>query len=101
MDFVYTDDVARANLLAADSDVTDEVFNIGSGTETSLIELAHALQRTLGSSLPLEFGPQRDVNNVSRRLADTSAAARGLGWKADISLDEGLARLAEWWRSQK
>ncbi len=101
MDFVYTEDVARANLLAADSDVTDEVFNIGSGTETSLIELAHALQRAMGSALPPEFGPQRDVNNVSRRLADTSAAARRIGWKADVSLDEGLVRLVEWWRAQQ
>jgi UDP-glucose 4-epimerase len=101
MDFVYTEDIARANLLAAESDVTDEVFNIASGTETSLIELAHGLQRVMGSSLPLEFGPQRDVNGVVRRLADTSAAARGLGWKAEISLDEGLARLVDWWRAQQ
>jgi UDP-glucose 4-epimerase len=101
MDFVYTEDIARANLLAADSDVTDEVFNIGSGTETSLIELAHGLQRVMGSSLPLEFGPARDVNNVPRRLADTSAAARRLSWKAEVSLDEGLARLVEWWRAHQ
>src|SRR5262249_10434439 len=45
MDFVYTEDIARANLLAADGDVTDEVFNIASSTETSLIELAQGLQR--------------------------------------------------------
>jgi UDP-glucose 4-epimerase len=100
MDFVYTEDIARANLLAASSDATDEVFNIASGTETSLTELASALQRAMGSNLPLEFGPPRGVNGVSRRLADTSSAARRLGWKADIGLDEGLARLVAWWRSQ-
>jgi len=81
--------------------VSGEVFNIGSGTETSLIELAHALQRVMGSSLPLEFGPARDVNNVPRRLADTSAAAHRLGWKAEVGLDEGLARLVEWWRASQ
>jgi len=101
MDFVYTEDIARANLLAASSDATDEVFNIASGTETSLVELASALQRAMGSSLPLEFGPPRGVNGVSRRLADTSSAGRRLGWKADIGLEEGLARLVAWWRGQK
>ena len=89
MDFVYTEDIARANVLAAGSDATDEVFNIASGTETSLIELAEALQRAMGSDLGLEFGPARGVNGVTRRLADTSAAARRLGWKAEIGLDEG------------
>lgn len=101
MDFVYTEDIARANLLAASGDATDEVFNIASGTETSLIELATTLQRAMGSNLPLEFGPPRGVNGVSRRLADTSSAARRLGWKTDIGLDEGLARLVAWWRGQR
>jgi UDP-glucose 4-epimerase len=101
MDFVYTEDIARANLLAADSDATDEVFNIASSTETSLIELAQALQRVMGSDLDLEFGPPRGVNGVTRRLADTSAAASRLGWKAEIGLDEGLSRLVAWWRGQR
>jgi UDP-glucose 4-epimerase len=101
MDFVFTEDIARANLLAASADVTDEVFNIGSGTETSLTELAHALLRAMGSDLRLEFGPPRGVNSVTRRLADVSAAAERLGWKAEISLDEGLRRLVTWWREQR
>jgi UDP-glucose 4-epimerase len=101
MDFVFTEDIARANLLAASADVTDEVFNIGSGEETSLIELAQALLRAMGSSMPLEFGPPRGVNAVTRRLADVSLAAELLGWKAEISLDEGLRRLVTWWREQR
>jgi len=101
MDFVYTEDIARANLLAAASDATDQVFNIASGTETSLIELAQALQRAMDSDIDLEFGPPRGVNGVPRRLADTSAAARVLGWKAEVSLEEGLSRLVAWWREQR
>jgi UDP-glucose 4-epimerase len=101
MDFVYTEDIARANLLAAASGATDEVFNIASGTETSLIELAEALQRAMGSDLDVEFGPPRGVNGVTRRLADISAAARQLGWKAETGLDEGLSRLVAWWRDQR
>lgn len=101
MDFVFTDDIARANLLAASTDVTDEIFNIGSGTETSLTGLAHALLRAMDSDLPLEFGPARGVNAVTRRLADVSQARQRLGWKAEIGLEEGLRRLVTWWRAER
>jgi UDP-glucose 4-epimerase len=102
MDFVFTEDIARANLLAAEADVTDAVFNIGSGTETSLRELADALLRIMDAEhLGVEYGPARKVNNVVRRLADVSAARRDLGWKAQIDLEEGLRRLVEWWRAER
>jgi UDP-glucose 4-epimerase len=101
MDFVFTEDIARANLLAAASDVTDEVFNIGSGTETSLRELAEMLIRVMGRDLQLEFGPPRGVNAVTRRLADVSSAAERLGWKAEVGLEEGLTRLVAWWRAER
>ncbi len=101
MDFIFTEDIARANLLAAASDVTDDVFNIGSGTETSLVELADTLQHVMGSRLPLEFGPPRGTNGVTRRLADVSHAGQRLGWKAEVGLEEGLRRLVNWWRSER
>lgn len=100
MDFVYTEDIARANLLAAEADITDEVINIGSGTETSLLELAQQLSHVMGSDSPPEFGPARSVNGVTRRLAGVSRAADLIGWKAEIGLAEGLRRLVSWWRAQ-
>jgi len=100
MDFVYTEDIARANLLAAEADITDQVINIGSGTETSLLELAQQLSQVMGSDSPPEFGPARSVNGVTRRLADVSRAADLIGWKAEIGLAEGLRRLVSWWRAQ-
>jgi UDP-glucose 4-epimerase len=101
MDFVYVDDVARANVLAAESGVTDEVFNIGSGQETSLLELAETLLRVMGSDLPVQYGPERSVNKVSRRLASVDAARDWLGFEASVSLEEGLAGLVEWWRARQ
>jgi UDP-glucose 4-epimerase len=101
MDFVFTEDIARANLLAAESNATDQVFNIGSGTETSLRELAEVLQKVMDSDLPLEFGPPRGVNSVTRRLADVSLADKRLGWRAEVDLEEGLRRLVSWWQAER
>jgi UDP-glucose 4-epimerase len=101
MDFVVTTDIARANLLAAESTVTDTVFNIGSNTETSLLALAEALLRVMGSTLSVEFGPERAVNGVTRRLASIDAAQRQLGWKPEIDLETGLRALVDWWRVER
>lgn len=101
MDFVYIGDVARANLLAAQSDATDEVFNVASGVETSLLELAHGLIEAMDSDLPVEFGPVRAVNKVSRRLADTRLARNRLGFQAEVSLEDGLGRLVKWWQAEQ
>ena len=101
MDFVYIEDVARANILALESDVSDEVFNVASGVETSLNDLAAALLRVMGSKLKPEYGPERSVNPVSRRLACTKKASEKLGFRSTISLDDGLSRLVEWWRANK
>ncbi|MEV1333397.1 NAD-dependent epimerase/dehydratase family protein [Micromonospora costi] len=101
MDFVHVADIARANVLAARADVTDEVFNIASGTETSLGELARALSDVMKSDLPPEYGPARAVNGVTRRLADTTAAQRRLGFRAEIGLHDGLQGLVDWWRAER
>jgi len=101
MDFVEVRDVARANILAAKAEVTDEVFNVASGTETSLNQLADALLRVMGSNLRPEHLPERKVNPVQRRLADIAKAQRLLGFKAMIPLEAGLDRLVGWWQAQQ
>ncbi len=101
MDFIYIDDVARANVLGLKSDVSDEIFNVASGVETSLIDLAQALMRVMGKEMAPEFGPPRGVNAVPRRLADTTKAEQMLGFKASVDLDEGLRRLVSWWRANR
>jgi UDP-glucose 4-epimerase len=98
MDFVFTADIARANLLAASSGIVEGVYNIASGTESSLLQLAEALLEAMDSDLSVEHGPERAVNGVTRRLADTTAAARDLDFTAQVPLSEGLRELVEWWR---
>jgi UDP-glucose 4-epimerase len=101
MDFVYVEDIARANVLALGSDVSDEVFNVASGVETSLNDLAAALSRVMNVRPDAEYGPARTVNAVPRRLASTDKAERMLGFRAQVSLDDGLSRLVDWWRAER
>ena len=96
MDMIYIDDVTDANLLAMQADVTDQVFNVASGTETSLLGLLQALLRVTGSDLLPEFLPERAVNPVPRRLADTRKASELLGFRAKTGVEDGLRGLIEW-----
>ncbi len=97
MDFVHVADVARANVLAMESDVSDQVFNVASGEETSLLGLLEALLRATGMEhVTPEFLPERSVNPVPRRLADTSKAENLLGFQAQVPLEEGLRQLVAW-----
>lgn len=103
MDFIYIEDLARANVLALKSDVSDEVFNVASGVETSLNELAAALMKVMGAPAGMEpeHVPERQVNPVSRRLASTEKSERLLGFKAEVDLEEGLKRLVKWWEANQ
>jgi UDP-glucose 4-epimerase len=97
MDFVYVDDIARANLMAANSSLTDDVLNIATGIETSLTELAVALGRVMGFDCPPEYGPARKATPVFKQRADVEKAHRLLGFKATTSLENGLRELVKWW----
>ncbi len=101
MDFIYIDDIAAANVAGLKSDVSDEVFNVASGVETNLNELAEALMNVMGKKLQPEYGPERKVNAVPRRLASIEKTKRMLGWEPKVDLEEGLERLVAWWRVNK
>jgi UDP-glucose 4-epimerase len=96
MDFVYVEDVARANLLAAQSDITDEVFNVGTGVQTSLNELCRLLLSLTSSSMQPEYREARSVGNVQRRRASVEKATNVLGFRTTVSLEQGLRELIRW-----
>jgi len=100
MDFIYVEDVARAFALAATTNVSGETFNVATGVETTLKQLAQSLLAVMESPLGIEFGPERTLATVGRCFADTSKASRYLGFKAQVPLMEGLGRLVAWWREQ-
>jgi len=101
MDFVHVTDVARANVLAAAAAVTDVAINIGSGTETSLNELANILLKVMGSNMRPDRAAARKVNPVPRRLADIGDARRLIGYEPTMLLDDGLRQLVAWWEEEQ
>jgi UDP-glucose 4-epimerase len=96
MDFVFIEDVARANLLALESDVCDEVFNVGTGTSTTLRELCALLLRLTGSRLEPEFREKRKMGDAAVRRAGVEKAERLLGFKAAVGLADGVRSLIAW-----
>jgi UDP-glucose 4-epimerase len=94
--------VARSCVLSAISPATDVALNIGSGTETSLYQLARKLAEVMGKpDVMPEFHPERSVNPVPKRLADVALARDTIGFETTISLDEGLKELVDWWRAER
>lgn len=97
MDFVYVRDIAKANIAALQSDVTDEAFNIGNCEETSLKQLLDVLLKVNDSTLEPEYREESSVNPVSRRLADISKAQELLDFTPTVTLEQGMKELSEWY----
>jgi len=94
-DFIHVEDVARANLLALQSDASDEFFNIGMGVKTTIRELVELLLNITGSGLEPEYRPQEQMF-VTHRVGSTEKAERLLGFRAGIPLRDGLVSVIEW-----
>jgi UDP-glucose 4-epimerase len=101
MDLIHVTDVARANILAATGPAIDAVFNVGSGTETSLLDLARLFATAMGRpTLHPLYMEERAINPVPRRLSSTTAARERLGFRSTVKPLDGIAGLVAWWRSE-
>ena len=94
-DFVFVDDLTRAIVLALESDVAGEVFQIAAGTETSILELAELVQKVVGKGAELDHGAARQ-GDVKRNYAVVAKANDMLGWKPEVDLEEGLQTTWTW-----
>ncbi len=95
MDLIYVRDVAQANICALQARVTSGCYNIGSGIETSVNELAAKLMQIMQRKVEIRYAPQ-DLNLVRRRLSSTKKAKVDLGFEAKITLEEGLRSFLAW-----
>ena len=100
-DYVFVSDVAAANVLASTAQLPpvkrldDRAINIGTGVETSVLDLAESLQRASKVSVPIEFAPKRD-GEQQRSCIKIDKAAKLLGWKPKVKLEAGLAETYAW-----
>jgi UDP-glucose 4-epimerase len=100
-DYVYVGDVVEANLRASHWDapsvdtIDDLAFNVGTATETSVQELAHALLDASGVTVPVEHAPARP-GELARSAVSVEKAARLWHWRPQRTLAEGLTRTYEW-----
>jgi UDP-glucose 4-epimerase len=98
-DYIHVSDVARANVMAMESDIAGESLNVVSGVATTLNEVISTLLRVMGSHLEPEFCTGKDLTRVSvgTHLAfDRQKIRRLLGWEPLVGLEEGIHRLASW-----
>ncbi|MFC6723329.1 NAD-dependent epimerase/dehydratase family protein [Halobium palmae] len=93
-DFVYIEDVVRANLLAATTDAVGEPFNVATGEQTTVLELAEAVKEATGSDAEITHVDPRP-GDIRHSRASVSKARDGLGFEATVGLDEGIERLVE------
>jgi UDP-glucose 4-epimerase len=96
-DYTYVDDAVEATLLAAIRPRAEgEVFNVGTGIETSVNELGLSIGRALGVDVELRHIDRRDIDNIRRRVVNIEKARRMLRWTPQVTLETGLGRTAEW-----
>jgi UDP-glucose 4-epimerase len=94
-DFIYVDDLCRAILLALESEVAGEVFQVATGVETSIIELAALVQETVGQGVRMRHGPPRQ-GDIRKNYSAIEKAKRMLGWEPEVNLDLGLRKVWTW-----
>jgi UDP-glucose 4-epimerase len=96
-DYVYVGDVARAFLLAGESGRAG-TYNVGTGTETSVLALLDALERSAGGAAERRFEPLRQ-GELRASALDSSRIRDELGWQPEVGLDDGLAQTFAWYRA--
>lgn len=100
-DFIFVEDMARGLMACALRGEPGEIYNLGSGAETTVLELAQRINELTGNLTPIALKPARDWDRSGQRFADTTKAREKLGFVAEVPHFEGLRRTVEWTRANK
>jgi nucleoside-diphosphate-sugar epimerase len=98
-DFIYADDIVRGLIRCAAAGNPGHVYNLASGVETSILELANLINELTGNPAPVDFRPRREWDRSGKRFGSTEKAKRMLGFEAEVPLREGLGCTIDWTRS--
>lgn len=97
-DFIYVDDIVNGLMLCAIKGEAGGVYNLASGVETSILELANLINELTQNPTPVDFRPARDWDHSGKRFGSTEKAKRALGFEAKMPLKDGLAQTIGWTR---
>ncbi|MBM4408165.1 MAG: NAD-dependent epimerase/dehydratase family protein [Chloroflexi bacterium] len=97
-DFIFVEDMARGLMACALRGGPGEVYNLATGRETTILELATLINEYTGNKTPLDLRPARDWDRSGKRFASTEKAERELGFTARVTIAEGLQRTVDWTR---
>jgi UDP-glucose 4-epimerase len=100
-DFIYVDDIVEGLVACASRGQRGEVYNLASGVETSIRDLADLINTLAGNPTPLALKPARDWDRSGKRYGDPAKARRELGFTANVALPDGLERTIEWARQNR
>jgi len=101
-DFTYVDDAVDGTLTALLSPRSEGmVFNIGTGAETSMLDLVSILTELMGTDIGWEHIDRRDIDNIRRRVLNIERARTRLRWQPQVTLREGLRRTVDWYKQIK
>jgi UDP-glucose 4-epimerase len=100
-DFIFVEDMARGLMACALKGAAGGVYNLATGRETSILELATIINEYTGNTTPLDLRPARDWDRSGKRFAATEKAARELGFAAGVDIREGLRRTVEWTKANQ
>jgi nucleoside-diphosphate-sugar epimerase len=100
-DFIYVDDIVRGLLACARNGAAGDVYNLASGVETTIRQLAELLLELSGSESELQIGPRRPWDHSIMRVGSTEKARREIGFEAEVPLAEGLRRTIAWTRAHE
>jgi UDP-glucose 4-epimerase len=97
-DLIYVEDMARGLQACALRGGAGEIYNLASGVETSIRELAETINELTGNPTPIAVAPARDWDHSGQRYGDTTKSRMQLGFEAEVGLRDGLQRTIEWTR---
>ena len=98
-DFIYVEDIVEGLLLCAMRGFPGEVYNLASGTQTSIRELASSINEIAGNTTPSEWYPGRNWDRSGKRFGSTEKSKKGLGFESKVNLRDGLKRTIDWIRN--
>lgn len=100
-DFIFVEDMARGLMACGLRGEPGEIYNLGSGVETTIRELAERINRLTGNATPIALTPARDWDRSGQRFAATDKAREKIGFTAQIDHEEGVRRTVEWTKANK